>query len=72
MKKLARFFAVAVALCGAGARAQDLSGNWQGTLHWHGDRRVIVKFAEGRRTGGPRRYTTTPMMGNRRSMRRRW
>jgi uncharacterized protein (TIGR03435 family) len=51
MKKLVVLLAAAVALCGTGARAQDLSGNWQGTLHWHGDRRVIVKFAKGAKDG---------------------
>jgi len=47
MKKLLLCVVALAAMFGTGARAQDLSGNWQGTLKAGKDLRVIVNFYKG-------------------------
>jgi uncharacterized protein (TIGR03435 family) len=47
MKKLMLCVAMLAAVLGTGARAQDLSGNWQGTLKANKDLRIIVNFYKG-------------------------
>ena len=56
MKKLMLCVAVLAAMLGTGARAQDLSGNWQGTLKVGKDLRVIFNVYKGEKDGWrPRR-----------------
>ena len=40
-----------VTLVATGARAQDLSGNWQGTLHAGKDLRIIIAISKGEKDG---------------------
>jgi uncharacterized protein (TIGR03435 family) len=47
MKKLLLCVVALAAMFGTGARAQDLSGNWQGTLKAGKDLRVIFNFYKG-------------------------
>jgi hypothetical protein len=47
MKKLLLCVVALAAMFGTGARAQDLSGNWQGTLKAGKDLRVIFNIAKG-------------------------
>jgi hypothetical protein len=47
MKRLLLCVVVLAAMFGTGARAQDLSGNWQGTLKAGKDLRVIFNFYKG-------------------------
>jgi uncharacterized protein (TIGR03435 family) len=47
MKKLLLCVVALAAMFGTGARAQDLSGNWQGTLKAGQDLRVIFNFSKG-------------------------
>ena len=47
MKKVMLCFIALAAMFGTGARAQDLSGNWQGTLKAGQDLRVIFNFYKG-------------------------
>jgi uncharacterized protein (TIGR03435 family) len=47
MKRLLLCVVALAAIFGTGARAQDLSGNWQGTLKAGKDLRVIVNFYKG-------------------------
>lgn len=47
MKKLMLCMAVLAMVFGTGARAQDLAGNWQGTLKAGKDLRIILNFYKG-------------------------
>ena len=47
MKKLLLCVAALAAMFATGAWAQDLSGNWQGTLKANKDLRIIVNFYKG-------------------------
>ena len=47
MKKLVLCMVALVTMIGTGARAQDLSGNWQGTLKVGKDLRVIFNLYKG-------------------------
>ena len=47
MKKVMLCMVVLATVLGTGARAQDLSGNWQGTLKAGKDLRVIFNFYKG-------------------------
>jgi Protein of unknown function (DUF3738) len=47
MKKVMLCMIMLGAVLGSGARAQDLSGNWQGTLKAGKDLRIIVNFYKG-------------------------
>ena len=47
MKRLLLCVVALAAMFGTGARAQDLSGNWQGTLKAGKDLRVIFNFYKG-------------------------
>lgn len=51
MKKLMVCMAMLVAMLGTGAYAQDLSGNWQGTLHLGKDLRIIFNLYKGDKDG---------------------
>ena len=51
MKKLMLFLVALAAMFGTGARAQDLSGNWQGTLKVGKDLRVIFNLYKGEKDG---------------------
>jgi hypothetical protein len=51
MKKLMVWVMALAAMLGTGARAQDISGNWQGTLHAGKDLRIIVNFYKGDKDG---------------------
>jgi len=51
MKKLMMWVMALAAMLGTGARAQDLSGNWQGTLKVGKDLRVIFNIYKGEKDG---------------------
>ena len=51
MKKLMMCFAIVAAMFGTAARAQDLSGNWQGTLKAGKDLRIIFNVYKGDKDG---------------------
>jgi uncharacterized protein (TIGR03435 family) len=46
MKKLLIFAIGILTVCALGARAQDITGNWQGTLHAGKDLRIVVKITK--------------------------
>jgi hypothetical protein len=46
MRKLALFVLGIAAICGGVARAQDVVGDWQGTLHSDKDLRLIVRISK--------------------------
>jgi uncharacterized protein (TIGR03435 family) len=46
MKKMMLWVMAAVAMLGVGVRAQDIAGDWQGTIHAGNDLRIVIKITK--------------------------